>query len=85
MEKSNERPRYTYPAPELKIVFIRLLPAEVDDLKHRMNEAIHKLKKKPCQKSGKGSYFTLDVYKLTSGGNKQHAENNYFIYWFRSC
>ena len=63
----------------LKIIFVRLLPAEVDDLKHRMNEAMHKLKKKPCKKSEKVRYFTLDVFKVTSGGNIKHSEVNYVL------
>jgi len=42
-----------------------------------MNEAIHTLEKKPCKKSEKGPYFTLDVFKVTSGGNITHAEANY--------
>ena len=75
--KSNERPRYTYPDPVLKIIFVRLLPAEVDDLKHRMNEAMHKLKRKPCKKSEKGRYFCLGLFKVTGQGNIIHAEANY--------
>ena len=59
-----------------KIIFVRLLLAEVHDLKHRMNEAMHTLKKKPCKTSEKGGYFTLDVFKVTSGGNITHAEAN---------
>jgi hypothetical protein len=62
--RSNERPRYTYPDPLLKTIFVRLLPAEVDDLKHRMNEAMHKLKRKPCKKSEKGRYFCFSLSKL---------------------
>jgi len=42
-----------------------------------MNEAMHTLKKKPCKKSEKGRYFTLDVFKVTSGGNITHVEANY--------
>jgi hypothetical protein len=42
-----------------------------------MNEAIHKLKKKPCKKSEKGRYFCLGLFKVTSGSNIKHAEANY--------
>ena len=68
----------------LKIIFVRLLLAEVHDLKHRMNEAMYTLKKKPCKKSEKGRYFTLDVSKVTSGGNITHAATNYVFIFGRS-
>jgi hypothetical protein len=42
-----------------------------------MNEAMHKLKKKPCKKSEKGLCFTLDVIKVAWRGNIKHAEVNY--------
>jgi hypothetical protein len=73
---SNERPRYPYPAPLLKIVFVHLLPAEVGDLSHRKNEAKQKLTKKPYKKSEKSRNSTFDVSKVTSGGNMKHAEAN---------
>jgi hypothetical protein len=42
-----------------------------------MNEAMHKMKRKPCKKSEKGRYFCLGLFKVTSGGNIKHAEANY--------
>ena len=51
----------------------------MDDLKHRTNEAMRKLKKKPCKKSEKVRYFTLDVFKVTSGGNIKHSGANYLL------
>ena len=69
----------TNPAPVLKVIFVRLLLAEVDDLKHRMNEAMHKLKKKPCKKSEKGLCITLYVFKVNSRGYIELAEVNYIF------
>jgi hypothetical protein len=40
---------------------------------------MHKMKKKPCKKSEKVRYFTLDVFKVTSGGNIKHSEANYVL------